>query len=41
MINTLIVSRAEWKIAALTDKRAFVVSVTKQILQHMMDNITG
>ena len=41
MINILIVSRAKWKIAALTDKRAFAVSITEQILQHIMDNITG
>ena len=41
MINILIISRAEWKIAAWIDKWTIAVSVIEQILQHIMESITG
>ena len=41
MVNILIISRADWKIAAWIDKWTIAVSVIEQILQHLMDSIAG
>ena len=41
MVNILTISRAGWKIAALIDKYTITVRIDEQILQNMMNNITG
>ena len=41
MVNILIISRVGWKIAALIDKLTIAVTIIEQILQHVMDTITG
>ena len=41
MINLLTISCAEWKFSAWIDKWEITVSMNEQMLQHMMDSVTG
>ena len=41
IVNILTILLAGWKIAASVDKWTIAISINEQILQHMVDSITG